>query len=83
MRLSVMTTAPRAKKPKRIEMPPDSGRERGSTVYTKRTTDRAYAARLVAECEFRVMSDGPDGIVLHADGEAYLKYKALPDSAGA
>jgi len=67
--------APKAKAaPKAIEIPPNPTREYGTTVYSKRTKNKAEAARLVSVCGFRLAQSGPSGFELYADAHAYELY---------
>jgi len=75
------TTKPKAKikpkakpKAKPVEIPPNPTRPYGTTVYTKRTASKAEAARLVGECEFRLLGQGGGDYSLAADMAAYKRY---------
>jgi len=70
------TKPKKAKRAKRATIPPNPTRTYGATVYTRRTEDTAEAARLIGDCEFRLVTTGPDGYHLIADSAAYAKYKA-------
>jgi len=67
--------APKAKKPAPFTMPQNPDREYGTTVYTIRTDSKEQAAKLVSECEFRLLQSGSNGFELCADKAAYDRYK--------
>jgi hypothetical protein len=67
--------AAKAKKAPAVEIPPNPTRGYGTTVYTTRTTSKAEAARLVGDCDFRLLQSGPGGYELYADAAAYDRLK--------
>lgn len=73
---AAMAAPAKPKKAAPVEIPPNPTRPYGTTVYTKRTTSKAEAARLVGDCEFRLQNAGPDGFRLYADKTAYDRMKA-------